>query len=238
LPGEARGGERDEVRALLMRRRVYLMRHGAVSYFDPDGAPVEPATVPLTQEGQAQARAARDLLAGTRFDRVIASGLPRTFETAQVVAPTAEVESWTDLREIEGGHLSAIPDDEVEDAFVNAFYGVVSNERRFLGGETIGSLFDRVLPELERLLADESWDTVLLVLHGAVNRAILSHALTGERLFLGQFEQAPGCINVLDVDERGWLVRAVNIAPTDIAHLSTRGTTMEQYWEHYRPVRS
>ena len=62
---------------------------------------------------------------------------------------------------------------------MHAFRGVVPNDKRFLGGETIGELFDRVLPALDRLLADETWDTVLLVLHGAVNRAILSHALTG-----------------------------------------------------------
>ena len=57
---------------------------------------------------------------------------------------------------------------------MHVFRGVVPNDRRFLGGETFGELFDRVLPALDRLLADDSWDTVLAVLHGAVNRAILS----------------------------------------------------------------
>ena len=217
-----------------MRRRIYLMRHGAVSYFGPDGKPVEPASVPLTDEGRMQARAARELLSGIVFDRVIASGLPRTLETAQIVTPSASIESWPELRELESGHLAAIPDDEIEDAFVNAFHGVVANERRFLGGETIGALFDRILPGLERLIADPSWDIALLVLHGAVNRGILSYALTGERLYLGQFEQAPGCINVIDIDDRAWLVRAVNVAATDLAHRSTRATTMEGYWEQYR----
>ena len=74
---------------------------------------------------------------------------------------------------------------------------------------------------------------MLLVLHGAVNRAILSHALTGERMFLGHFEQAPGCVNVLDVGD-GWIVRAVNINPSDLAHRATRETTMEGYWARYQ----
>ena len=82
-------------------------------------------------------------------------------------------------------------------------------------------------------LADPDWDTVLLVLHGAVNRAILSYALTGERMFLGHFEQAPGCVNVLDVGD-GWIVRAVNVNPSDLAHAATRETTMEGYWARYR----
>ena len=110
------------------------------------------------------------------------------------------------------------------------------NEKRFLGGETIGELFDRVLPAIERLVADPGWDTALVVAHGAVNRAILSQALTGDRIFLGRFEQAPGCLNVLDLGEDGdWIVRAVNVAASDLVHRSTRLTQMEQYWAQYRP---
>jgi probable phosphoglycerate mutase len=209
------------------------MRHGAVAYFDDDGRPVRPDTVPLTEEGRAQAAAARDLLEGIAFDRVIASGLPRTMETAAIVAPGSEIEVWPELREIEGDRLSSIPPAELEAAFVHAFRGIVPNEKRFLGGEAIGELFDRVVPALERLLADESWDTVLLVLHGGVNRAVLSYALTGQRLFLGRFEQAPGCLNVLDVDDE-WIVRAVNVSPPDLAHRATRKTTMEGYWERFQ----
>jgi probable phosphoglycerate mutase len=214
------------------------MRHGAVAYFD-DGRPVAPDDVPLTDEGRGQAEAAREILEGVRLDRVIASGLPRTSETAAVVAPGHDVETWPELREITGDRFSSIPPDELEAAFVGAFHGVVSNEKRFLGGETIGQLFDRVVPALERLVADRAWDTALIVAHGAVNRAILSYALTGERMFLGRFEQAPGCLNVLDVGgdpaAPEWIVRAVNVAPGDLAHRSTRLTQMEQYWKEYVP---
>ena len=216
-----------------MRRRIYLMRHGAVSYFDDSGRPVPPGRVPLTEEGRAQAEAARDLLAGIALDRVIASGLPRTMETAALVAPGHTAEVWPELEEIRGDRLSSIPADELEDAFLHAFRGIVPNEKRFLGGETIGELFDRVVPALDRLLADRAWDTVLLVLHGAVNRAILSHALTGKRMFLGHFEQAPGCVNILDVGDE-WIVRAVNVSPPDLAHRATRMTTMEGYWERFQ----
>lgn len=216
-----------------MRRRLYLMRHGAVSYFAPDGQPVQPDEVGLNDEGRAQAEAARALLASIHFDRVLTSGLPRTHETARIVRPDAELEEWPDLRELRGAQLSGIPVDQLESEFVHAFRGIVPNHKRFLGGETIDELFDRVLPALERLLADKAWDTVLAVLHGGVNRAILSYALTGERLFLGHFEQAPGCINVLDVGDE-WIVRAVNVAPHDILHTSTRLTTMEGYWEEFR----
>jgi broad specificity phosphatase PhoE len=211
------------------------MRHAAVAYFD-DGQPLRPEDVPLTQEGIEQARAAGEALASVRFDRVLTSGLPRTIETARIVAPGVEPESWADLRELEGARLGDIPEDELERAFVHAFHGVLSEDVRFLGGETIGSLFDRVLPAVDRLLADPQWDVVLAVLHGGVNRAILSYALTGERSFLGGFEQAPACINVLDVGETGWIVRAVNVAPYDPVHLRGRLTTMEELWAQFRSM--
>ena len=219
-----------------MRRRLYLMRHGEVSYFHADGRPVDPASVPLNEEGVAQARAAAKALRGIEFDRVVTSGMPRALETASIVA-TMAAESWPELRELQGGRLSEIPPDLLEHEFVNAFRGVIPNDARFLRGESIGEFFDRVLPALERLVTDESWHTALAVLHGAVNRAILSYALTGERMFLGPFEQAPACINVLDVGDDGhWIVRAVNVAPYDVLHLAHRQTTMERYWEEYRAL--
>ena len=220
------------------RRRIYLMRHGAVAYFDRDGRPVAPDDVPLTAEGRGQASAAAALLEGTTLDRVISSDLPRAVETAALVAPGREVEAWPELREIAGDRFSAIPPTELEREFVGALHGIVPNDKRFLGGETIGELFDRVLPAVDRLLGDARWDTALVVAHGAVNRAILSHALLGERVFLGRFEQAPGCLNVLDVGSESppeWIVRAVNIAPGDPAHSDTRLTQMEQYWREYVP---
>jgi broad specificity phosphatase PhoE len=230
-------GTRPARRTPLRRRRIYLLRHAEVAYFDEDGQPLPPDDVPLTARGRRQAETAGAALAAARFDRVVASGLPRTVATARLVAgPGATVEDWPELREIAPGRLADIPEEELEAAFLGVFRGVVAGERRFLGGETVDALLDRVLEALDRLLADPGWDTLLAVLHGGVNRAILSFALTGRRQFLGAFEQAPACINVLDVDEAGgFVVRAVNVTPWDPAYLAGRTTTMEELWSQYRP---
>jgi len=212
---------------------MYLMRHGQVAYFE-NGRPLRQHSVPLTAEGREQAAAAAKLLDGIAFDRVVTSDLPRTIETARIVAPSIEPESWPELREIESGRLDEIPEDAVEAAFLEAWRGVVPEDARFLGGETIGSLLDRVLPAVDRLIADPDWDVLLAVLHGGVNRAILSHALTGGRALLGNLEQSPACINILDVGD-DWVVRAVNHTPYDPAHLRNRLRTMEELWEEFRP---
>ena len=217
-----------------MRRRLYVMRHGAVSYFDA-GRPLKPEDVPLTVAGRDQAYAAASMLRGIEFDRLITSGLPRTVETARIVAPDLEPEAWPDLRELETGRLADLSEEELERAFTHAFRDVVPEDAPFLGGETIGSLFDRVLPAIDRLLAADDWDIVLAVLHGGVNRAILSRALTGGRTFLGNLEQSPACVNVIDVRD-DWIVRAVNVTPYDLAHLEGRSTTMEELWQQFRSM--
>jgi broad specificity phosphatase PhoE len=215
----------------VQRRRIYLMRHAEVRYFEG----VHPEQVVLTERGRVQAESAAAELRDVAFDRVVTSWLERTLETARIVAPGRDPESRYELREIESGDIREVAPDEVQTMMTAAFRGVVPLETRFLGGETIGALLDRVLPEIDALLADAGWDAALLVLHGAVNRAILGHALTGDRTFLGGFEQAPGCINVLDVGTDGrWIVRAVNHLAYDPAHVAApRLTTMEHLWQEY-----
>lgn len=236
------------------RRRVYLMRHGAVTYFDDTGRPVPlPEAVPLNELGRSQATAAGKIFAAENivFDRVIVSGLPRTVETAQRVLaemPAMQergiaLEEWPDLQEIRGGKLAEIPEHELAQAFIGAFEGTVAEDRRFLNGESIGEFLDRVIPPIAQLRAQTDWDTVLLVLHGGTNRAILSHAITGgERVFFGSLAQTAGCINVLDVGDTptDWVVRMSNFSAPSPAHLGSRLTTMEvllqQYLRHRQPT--
>lgn len=74
------------------RRRIFLMRHGDVTYFDDTGRAIDPESVPLNARGREEASAAGREFAAQNvcFDRVIASGLPRTIETAErVLAETA-----------------------------------------------------------------------------------------------------------------------------------------------------
>ncbi|WP_229518414.1 histidine phosphatase family protein [Massilia sp. PAMC28688] len=227
------------------RRRIYLMRHGSVTYFDETGRPVLPESVPLNELGRAQASSAGRMFAteGIVFDRVIVSGLPRTVETAtRVLAETGQrvaIDVWPELEEIRGGRLSGIANADLKDAFTGAFEGVVAEDKRFLGGESVGELMDRVHPAVARLRQDRSWTTCLLVLHGGVNCAILSLALTGQRMFLGALSQMAGCINALDVgeQERDWVLRFMNFAPPSPLQDQVRTTTMEQLYEQYRKSR-
>jgi broad specificity phosphatase PhoE len=226
-----------------MRRRIYLMRHAEAAYFPDPPVRVDPAEVVLTDLGLEQARAAGQALRDVRFDRVVTSGLPRTTRTAELVVeqlahPPADtvLHHDADLQELRPGDLDAVRDEDLEESFLTAWRGVPPRDAVFLGGESVGSLVDRVGRAMERIHAEDSWNTLLLVAHGGTNRAILSAALAGPGTFFGHLEQSAACVNILDAGT-DFVVRAVNVTPYDLVHGGPRTTTLEQMLERYRDYR-
>src|SRR5438132_1734681 len=102
------------------RRRIYLLRHGEVSYFDTQGRPFHPATVPLNVEGRLQAEAAAGELANVAFDRAVSSTLLRSAETATAIVAGRPLvlETREELCEIQPGRLADIPAGSAEQVVV------------------------------------------------------------------------------------------------------------------------
>jgi broad specificity phosphatase PhoE len=222
------------------RRRVYLLRHGDVSYF-PDGRPVPPEGVPLNDNGRAQAHAAARALAEVPFDRAISTGLPRTDETAAIVVGDRGLAIAVEpaLREIRSGRLADIPPEALSSTFAQALARPLAAGDQFLGGETFGALQARVLPAFRALVADRSWQRLLIVAHGAVNRTILAEVLGIGLESFGHLEQDPACINIFDLDERGYgIVRLLNYTPYNYVKTGIELTTMERYFLEYNTDQS
>ena len=220
------------------RRRIYLVRHADVSYFDGSGRPLPVAGVSLSREGIGQAEAAREALRGIPFDRAVDSGLPRTRETATIILGGQEVprESREELREVAPGRLMDPRAPDFEARFVGALGEGVGRDTPFLAGETFGSLEDRALPAFRALVQSGGWKELLIVAHGGTNRILLLHALGAGLPSLSRLEQDAGCINILDVSpDGGLLVRLVNFTPYAPLKEGLRATTMEKiYLEHRR----
>ena len=134
------------------RRRIFLMRHGDVTYFDDSGRTIDPETVPLNANGREQASAAGRVFAEqqVRFDRVIVSGLPRTVETAQRVLAETGQQIELEIEPALAGDSRRQARQHSADRISRRRFSACSTascreSTRFLGGETIGELFDRVL---------------------------------------------------------------------------------------------
>jgi phosphoserine phosphatase len=221
------------------RRRIYLMRHGEVDYFDTAGKPLRLETIPLNAEGRMQAQDAARELAKVPLDRVVASCLARSVETANLVAYRRNliVENRHELREIEPGRLADLVQqtpDEIERQFLGALACDLQPSTRFLGGETFASLRDRVLFCYQELLAEPKWLQLLIVAHGVVNRMLLAHILGMPFSGLGKLEQDAGCINLIDVDDNGHgLVRLLNHTPANPVKAGMELTTLERLYLHF-----
>jgi len=222
------------------RRRIFLMRHAEAAYIQEDGSMTsDERRVPLTRAGRIQAVKQAAILASVEFDRAVCSGLPRTVETARLILgqrERPELELEPALEEIRPGGRDHRPADMVEwlQHVANPWAGADEPDARFLGGERFADFAARVVPAFERIVEDTSWRTLLLVLHGAVNRMLIDHVLGVSWRSNASVEQDNCCINVIDVDAprhghpRRYLIRAVNLTGYDLNKSSVHLTTMEQ----------
>ncbi len=134
----------------------------------------------LTEAGREQARVlGRRLARETAIGRIIASSLPRTMETARLIAaelgldePQAEDAFWElDKGDWEGA-MPRPPPPEVARAVAADPYSY-----RYGGGESYRDVAARVVPAFDRWVAAYAGETLLFVLHGDVIRALLRHLI-------------------------------------------------------------
>ncbi|MEM9809630.1 MAG: histidine phosphatase family protein [Pseudomonadota bacterium] len=187
------------------RRRLYLMRHGHVNYFE---ANVEDfSQVPLTEEGQGQAALAGAALSSVSFDAVFHSGLPRTRETLSLVlekntqAPKNDPVAIGGFEELRGGKVVVPSPVELAARLAFSFDAAAEEGASFLpGGELFAEAETRIVKALKTLIHEHPWKTAILVAHEGVNRILLAHLTGGGLGALGHFEQDLCGINVLDFD--------------------------------------
>lgn len=223
------------------RRRVYLMRHGEVAYFDAAGRAVDPDAVALTECGRAQALAMAELLAEVPLDRAGHTGLLRSRQTAELVLAARDLapETHETLREIRAGRLRDLPPERVDAEFVYGFERAARPGARFAAGEAYADFAARIGAGLEALLLAPGWSRMLMVAHDGTNRAALGWLTGGGLGAMAAFEQDPGCLNIVDVDIVDGrivrkLVKTLNLTPTNLAKHGNYLTSLEQVFHGSR----
>ena len=222
------------------RRRVYLARHGAVSYFEP-GQDLGDSDPPLNEAGVEQARALGRLLSDLPIDLAACTGLLRTRQTAELAtAPRSlAVQVIPGLSEAEPGTFEEVETaEEMEAVFVRAFENAEAPGSRFLTGEPYEAVWERVALAWASLLARDDWTHAFVAAHGVVNRVILAQSLDAGPRIYRRLEQDAGCLNVLDIegsgsDARVAYVRLVNFTPYNATKAGMHQTTLEMLWQQF-----
>lgn len=227
----------------LQRRRLYLVRHGHVSYFDADGQPLNPKHVALSPLGISQVQSLAAVLKEVRIDRIICSDLERARQTAHLLAEASGAgivpEPEEGLREIRAGRLREVPRDHLEVELAYAYDKAANDDAAFVGGENFAGFECRIHGVLQALILDPNWSSALLVSHDAVNRVLLCWAAGAGRSAMSAFEQDMACLNIIDVDTLEGkvvrrLIRSMNFTPYDMPKSACNLTVMEQVFQAYQ----
>lgn len=147
-----------------MTVELWLVRHARTAW-NAEGRYQGWADVPLDDVGRAQARRLGRRLAGTRFERVVASDLVRAVETARLAVGEPTVDPR--LRELDLGAIEGRRWDDLDDDV----------QRRLLAdgaftapdGESVDDLRGRALAALDELPAGRH----AVVTHGGVVRVAM-----------------------------------------------------------------
>jgi probable phosphoglycerate mutase len=157
---------------------ILLARHGE-SDWNRERRWQGHADRPLTERGEAQARALADRLAEIRLDAVYSSDLQRARVTAETVARPRglEVHVRPELREVDVGSWSGLTRDDAQQRFPEAYARWLEGGSGWTDGESYETMSKRVLGVVAEMVAAHPDGWVFVVSHGGPIRAVHAAAL-------------------------------------------------------------
>lgn len=168
----------------------------------------------LNETGIDQAEKLRERLEDVAIDAAYSSGLQRAKKTAEIAAEPhgLTVEQRDGLNERNYGIYEGKPADEYHSA-LDAFDGS-RYEWQPEGGEHMRDVAERGMTALNQIKDTHENETVLVLAHGTMNRALMASMLGAEPGYGLVFSQANTCLNNIRW-RPGWNIRYVN----DTRHL-------------------
>ena len=199
--------------------KILLTRHGHVDGINPKRFRGR-AELPLTELGLKQAERL-----GARIARqwkpvaIYTSGLQRCVVTAgKIAVASGTAASVLDgLMDLDYGDWQGRVQDEVRQEVPDLFEAWHSTPQlmRFPRGESLQELVARVADALRSVLGRHPGQTVAMVGHDSVNRALLLQLIDQPLSAYWKLAQDPCCLNEVDIEGKRVEVRRVN----DTSHL-------------------
>jgi len=199
--------------------KILLTRHGHVEGIKPERfRGREP--LDLTARGRAQAAAvAQRIAGGWRPSHIYTSPMGRCIETATAIAKACGIAAKTcnDLNDIDYGawQFKSFTDAKAQNPALFAAWFATPHLVRFPNGESLQDLVARVANAVRMVLARHPDETLVLVGHDSVNRALLLEFLGLPPSAYWRVDQEPCCLNEIDIGGEKVCVRRVN----ETAHL-------------------
>jgi broad specificity phosphatase PhoE len=182
--------------------KILLVRHGHVEGIEPPRFRGR-EELPLTGRGHAEASAvARRLASGWQPSVVYTSPLARCIATGDAIAQECNVPAAVcdNLNDIDYGvwQFRTYEEMQREEPSLFAAWFATPHLVRFPDGESLQDIVARSANALRLVLARHPEDTVVLVSHDNLNRALLLQLLDQPLSAYWRLAQDPCCINELD----------------------------------------
>ena len=182
---------------------LYIIRHGETDW-NKEKRLQGRSDTELNEYGIELAEITAEALKDVKFDRIYSSPLKRAYKTAQIIKMDRNVEIQTDDRLIEicFGDIEGIPMSERPPEFAN-FFEAPEKYVPANGGESYESLVERAKDFIynEIVPLSNSCERVLIVAHGALNKALMLNLNHQEikDIWNGIF-QRNCCVNIYEID--------------------------------------
>jgi probable phosphoglycerate mutase len=204
--------------------KLILTRHGHVEGIDPVRFRGR-TDLPLTARGLAEAQATAERIARTwRPSAVYTSPMSRCIATGRAITSACAMDSpsvLSSLNDLDYGFWQWMTHDEVRQRWPIPFdtWQATPHLVRFPNGESLQDLVARTADAIRSVLErhPSETDTVVLVGHDSVNRALLLQVLDQPLSAYWRIQQTPCSLSEIDIDRGRIDVRRIN----ETAHLES-----------------
>lgn len=186
--------------------RLLLVRHGETEWNRQKRFQGQ-IDVPLNDNGREQARQAAEFLKPIQIDAAVSSFMLRPKETAEIILqhhPDVELAVETELQEISHGLWEGKLESEIEAEFPGELqrWQATPEAVQMPEGENLQQVWDRAIATWDAIVAaadqSETPQTVMVVAHDAINKAILCHVVGWGPEHFWAFKQGNGAVSVID----------------------------------------
>jgi len=194
--------------------KILLTRHGHVDGIKPERfRGREPLA--LTARGRAEANSVAQRIASMwRPTRIYTSPMGRCIDTGAAIAKACGIaaEVCGDLNDLDYGawQFKTFEQTNSENPALFAAWFATPHLIRFPNGEALQDLVARAANALRLVLSRHPDETIVLVGHDSVNRALLLELLDQPLSAYWRVTQAPCCLNEIDVTGGVICVQRVN----------------------------
>ncbi|HSG69782.1 MAG TPA: histidine phosphatase family protein [Planctomycetaceae bacterium] len=184
---------------------LFLIRHGATDANEqrPYILQGDSIDLSLSAEGVRQARAVGEFLASLPLSAIYSSNLKRAMETAREIARhhRLELETHPELREANVGQWEGLDWATIAARFPEQHAKFVEDPAMnpYFGGESYGDVHRRASAKVIELAQRHPGETIAVVAHNVVNRAILAPILGIDLKLAKDIQQVNTGVNLIKI---------------------------------------